>query len=113
LRKKKAAANDLPDNATNEAGNEPSNEETENVTNITEAELNALRAIDAVYNALETRLDERLAQQMAWTEEKLPKRDESGYSFGQIFVFVILFLLVCVVSSLHNEAEERRRENWW
>jgi hypothetical protein len=50
---------------------------------------------------------------MAWTEEKPSKRDESGYSFGQIFVFVILFLLVCVVFSLHNEIEERRRGNWW
>jgi hypothetical protein len=49
---------------------------------------------------------------MAWTEERLRKRDESGYGFGQIFVFVTLFLLVCVVSSLHNDAAERRREEW-
>jgi hypothetical protein len=94
----------FPADATDEAGNKPSNDVTENLTTITEAELNGLRAIEARYNALEARFDERPAQQMVWTEGKLRKHR---------FIFVIIFLMIFTVFSLHFEAEERRRKGWW
>jgi hypothetical protein len=41
---------------------------------------------------------------MAWTEERLRKHR---------FIFVIVFLMLFAVFSLHFEAEERRRKSWW
>jgi hypothetical protein len=57
-------ATDLhPSHAPDAAKKEPSNDVTENLTTITEAELNTIRAtIEARYNALGARLDERHAQ---------------------------------------------------
>ena len=114
LRKREAAATaaasdpatDLhPSDAPDAAKNEPSNDATENLTTITEAELNTIRAtIEARYAALGVRLDERHAQQMAWTEERLRKHR---------FIFVIVFLMLFAAFSLHFEAEERRRRSWW
>ncbi|KAM0694258.1 hypothetical protein Q7P36_006385 [Cladosporium allicinum] len=72
LRKREAAATaaasepatDLhPSDAPDAAKKEPSNDVTENLTIITEAESNTIRAtIEARYNALGARLDERHAQ---------------------------------------------------
>ena len=114
LRKREAAATaatsdpptDLhPSDDPDAAKNEPSNEVKENLTTITEAELNTIRAtIEARYAALGVRLDERHAQQMAWTEERLRKHR---------FIFVIVFLMLFAAFSLHFEAEERRRRSWW
>ena len=114
LRKREAAATaaasdpatDLhPSDAPDAAKNEPSNDATENLTTITEAELNTIRAtIEARYTALGARLDERHAQQMAWTAERLSKHR---------FIFVIVFLMLFAVFSLHFEAEERRRRSGW
>jgi hypothetical protein len=101
-----------PANAPNKAGNQPSNVVTENLTTITAAKLNALRVIEE-YNALGASFETRHAQRMADIEKKVREYHESGYSFGQICIAVILFLLVCVTGSLHNEAEERRRTKWW
>ena len=99
-------ATDLhPSDAPDAAKNEPSNDATEPLTTITKAELNTIRAtIEARYTALGARLDERHAQQMAWTEERLRKHR---------FIFVIVFLMLFAVFSLHFEAEERRRKSWW
>jgi hypothetical protein len=114
LRKREAAATaaasdpatDLhPSDAPDAAKNERSNDATESLMTITEAELNAIRAtIEARYNALGTRLDERHAQQMAWAAERLRKHR---------FIFVVVFLMISAVFSLHLEAEERRRRSWW
>jgi len=128
LRKKKAAAavatNDLPAHShptnTNSAdtpadapgvtGNESPNGVTEIVKTITATELNVIRAIEAKFNALGARLDEQHAQQMAWTEQKVREHRESGYGFGTMFFFLIIFLMIF---STYIEAEERRRSRWW
>jgi len=77
---------------------------TGNLTTITEADLNALRAIEEKYNTLAARLDERHAQQMAWIETKFRQH---------CFIFMIVFLMIYTVFALHLEAEERRRRSWW
>jgi hypothetical protein len=128
LRKKKAAAavaaNDLPAHshptninsadtpadAPGVTGNESPNGVTEIVKTITATELNVLRAIEAKFNALGARLDEQHAQQMAWTEQKVREHRESGYGFGTMFFFLIIFLMIF---STYIEAEERRRNRWW
>jgi hypothetical protein len=126
LRKKKAAAaaNDLPAHshptninsadtpadAPGVTGNESPNGVTEIVKTITATELNVLRAIEAKFNALGARLDEQHAQQMAWTEQKVREHRESGYGFGTMFFFLIIFLMIF---STYIEAEERRRSRWW
>ena len=77
---------------------------TGNLTTITEADLNALRAIEEKYNTLAARLDERHAQQMAWIETKFRQH---------CFIFMIVFLMIYTVFALHLEAKERRIRSWW
>ena len=83
---------------------------TEIVKTVTAMELNVLRAIEANYNTLRPRLGEHHAQQMAWTEKKFREHRESGYGYGTIVFFLIIFLMIF---STYIEAEERRRNRWW
>jgi hypothetical protein len=101
---------DTPADAPGVTGNESPNGVTEIVKTITATELNVLRAIEAKFNALGARLDEQHAQQMAWTEQKVREHRESGYGFGTMFFFLIIFLMIF---STYIEAEERRRSRWW
>jgi hypothetical protein len=94
---------DAPDGAGNDAV-------TEIAAIITETELHVLRAIEAKCNALGARLDENHARQTTWTEEKIREHRESGYGYGTMFFFLIIFLMTFAT---YTEAEERRKSKRW
>jgi hypothetical protein len=98
---------DVPADAPDGVGNDAV---TEIAAIITETELHVLRAIEAKCNALGARLDENHARQMTWTEEKIREHRESGYGYGTMFFFLIIFLMTFAT---YTEAEERRKSKRW